>query len=144
MANRSDAKLIELGRQFEQAKAEIRPLEAEKDRLGSLVEDALTQEGLPSDFSPEAQTVRKRIARTVGYNSAYDAFTKKHNVAVRLMKAIHRERPTTIEGIAVKLAAISFDIADFELEPDDGDVAERQIHRLCRQVRHLVGKGAAK
>lgn len=58
-----------------------------------------------------------------------------------VMKAIHRLQPTTVEGFAVKLRAICYDFADFQVEEIDlrnGDVAEIQLGRLMRHARKLA------
>lgn len=68
------------------------------------------------------------------------AFIAKHSEAIKLMKAIHRTKATTLEGVAVKLNAVPFDLYDFQLEPKGGDVAEVQLLRLCKQTRELVKK----
>ena len=73
-------------------------------------------------------------------------FATRHAVStqtVKVMKAIHRLQPTTVEGIAVKLRAICYDFADFHVENialTNGDVAEAQLGRLMRHVQKL-GKG---
>lgn len=104
MNSHPDAKLIELGRQFDKARAKARSL--------------------------------KRKWKTG--KATFDAYIGKSGEAIELMKAIHREQATTVEGVAVKLNAVTFDIRDFDDSPRKPDVGEAQLIRLARQVRQLV------
>ncbi|KQZ86944.1 hypothetical protein ASD64_05625 [Mesorhizobium sp. Root157] len=55
------------------------------------------------------------------------------------MKAIHRAKATTLEGFAVKAAAVAFDQSDFEVsDPVPTDVAERMLYRLARDMAKAV------
>lgn len=97
--------------------------DAELLRLGNDMERLLKADALLSD----AET--------------YNTRTAVSSQTVRVMKAIHRLKPTTIEGIAVKLRAICFDLADFSEEDADlrnGDVAEVQLGRLMKHVQKLA------
>jgi hypothetical protein len=77
--------------------------------------------------------------RECGYRAATDAFYAKHGEVVRLMKAIHRTKATTLEGFAVKAMAVAFDQSDFEVsDPVPTDVAERELYRLARDMAKAV------
>lgn len=138
-----DAVLIELGRQFEAAKAKARPLEKQKFRLYAEYERLARLAGLTDQV--EDRKADGAIRRRCGYEGVANAFTKVHSEAVRLMKAIHRAKATTLEGFAVKAAAIAFDQSDFELgEPVGEDVAERELYRLARDMAKVVKDSARK
>lgn len=132
----TDAKLTDLGRMFEQAKADARPLNRERKRLYGVWKDACKTAGLSDDRGAASN----KLMKDTGYLRAVDAFSAKHSEAVSLMKAINRKKPTSIEEVAIKLDALTFDIFDFELDPVGGDVAERLLLRLCKQVRALAGR----
>ena len=131
---KADAKLIELGRQFERAKAEARPLGLRRKRLHAVYEAAAAEAGIP-DYDAGGGPAHRKLMRECGYKAVSDAFRAKHGEAVKLMKVIHRTRATTLEGVAVKLDAVTFDLYDFDLDPKGGDVAEVQLLRLCKQTR---------
>jgi hypothetical protein len=132
-----DAKLIELGRQFERAKLEARSLERERMRLHAVYEAASAAAGISDDAAPTAAS--RKIMRECGYRAATDAFYAKHGEVVRLMKAIHKAKATTLEGFAVKAAAVAFDQSDFEVsDPVPTDVAERQLYRLARDMAKAI------
>ena len=72
------------------------------------------------------------------------AFNKAHSECVRLMKAIHRAKASTLEGYTVKVAAIAFDQSDFEVsDPVPSDVAERELYRTARDMAKTVKAMAA-
>ncbi|MGB3897009.1 MAG: hypothetical protein WA973_00465 [Mesorhizobium sp.] len=135
-----DAELIELGRQFEIAKAKARPLEKERARLFAESERLARVAGL-TDRAEDRQA-HGVIRRRTGYHATSEAFLKAHSDAVRLMKAIHRTKATTLEGFAVKAAAVAFDQSDFEVDvPVPTDVAERAMYRLARDMAKAVKVG---
>jgi hypothetical protein len=137
-----DAKLIELGRQFAAAKADALKLQIEQDRLRPAQQIAVEAAGLVDDdknLRPGYRKAYNRIGRKTGYKAAYDAFTAKHGECIRLMKAIHKAKATTLEGFAVKAAAVAFDQLDFEVsDPVPTDVAERELYRLARDMAKVV------
>jgi hypothetical protein len=138
----ADDKLIELGRLFQQAMAEARPLEKERLRLFDVWQQACQAAGLPDDRYTKAAA---RIAKETGYDAASNAFTAKHLALISLMKAIHKAKATTFEGAAVKVAAIAFDQSDFEVSrPVPTDVAERELYRLARDMAKAVASNAAR
>ncbi|MBL8577696.1 MAG: hypothetical protein JNK47_10750 [Mesorhizobium sp.] len=131
----ADAELVELGHEFEKAKADARPLDAERRRLFDVYES----EAEARAIAEHDHKRRRQIMKSSGYLAASDAFTAKHNEAVRLMKHIYRKRATTLAGFAVKLSAVTFDQFDFELGTYDcEDVAEKQLVRLERDMRRIV------
>lgn len=132
----TDANLIELGRQFERAKAEARALRPERKRTHKLYIEAVNAKSVPL---ADVKT-RNRIARRCGYQTAYRAFNAKHKEAIRLMRAIYREQATTLPGFAVKLAAVTFDQFDFDLDPTGADVAEKQLLRLSKEIAKAAGR----
>lgn len=135
-----DAKLVELGQQFEVAKAKARPLEKQKERLYAEAERLAGIAGLTDRI--EDRPAHGVIRRRCGYEAASNAFLKAHDEAVRLMRAIHRTKATTLEGFAVKAAAVAFDQADFEVDvPVPSDVAERELYRLARDMAKVVKGG---
>ncbi|MGB3418743.1 MAG: hypothetical protein WBA36_18875 [Mesorhizobium sp.] len=142
-----DAKLIELGQQFEAAKAKARSLEPAYKGAGEKYGAAMSAAGI-SDFPldrSEAQQAREReLYRDTGFKAASDAFNAAHHQCVLLMKAIHRTKATTLEGFAVKAAAIAFDQGDFELDPKPSAVAERMLFRMARSMAKVVKSGAGK
>lgn len=141
MSAHPDAKLIELGRQFEQAKAEARPLHKEWKKSWNALEAAKKESGLDvySLFNPEIKKAWKALSRKIGHEPIRKAFVAKHGEAIKLMKTIHRHKATTLEGFAVKLAAIVFDLSDFEVsDPVPVDVAERELYRLARDMAKAV------
>ncbi len=132
-----DAKLIKLGRQFEAAKDAARPLELELRRASAILQKACKEAGIPDDYT--GIEARKPIARRTGYEKAYSAFTKAHGKTIKLMRAIHRAKASTLEGYAVKVAAIAFDQSDFEIsDPVPSDVAERELYRTARNMAKTV------
>lgn len=141
-----DAKLIELGKQFEAAKKAAIPLDGKRIALFHATEKAILEAGIPEgakDRTREQDRHYKKIRRQTGYDAAYDAFTAVHSKCVRLMKAIHRAKATTLEGFAVKAAAVAFDQADFELgNPVPSDVAEQQLYKLARDMAKVVKANA--
>jgi hypothetical protein len=142
IAAHADAKLIELGRQFEKAKAETRPLEKERSRLRLACDVTAQSMGIADYAENGAASAYKKLWRQSGYKAVSDAFAAKHSKAVRLMKAIHRARATTLEGFAVKAAAVAFDQSDFEVDdPVPTDVAERELYRLARDMAKAVKAG---
>lgn len=132
----TDAKLIELGRQFERAKAEARALRPERKRTHKLYIEAVNAKSVPL---ADVKT-RDQIARRCGHQAALRAFNAKHKEAIRLMGAIYRERATTLPGFAVKLAAVTFDRFDFDLDPTGADVAEKQLLRLSKEIAKAAGR----
>lgn len=137
-----DAQLIELGRQFEAAKAKARPLEKERVRLLAESKRLASIAGL-TDRAEDRQA-HGVIRRRTGYHAVSEAFLKAHSEAVRLMKAIHRTKATTLEGFAVKASAVAFDQSDFEVDvPVPTDVAERAMYRLARDMAKAVKAGYA-
>lgn len=138
----TDAKLVELGRQFEAAKASARKLDPDRTATFAAYKAERTAAGIPDvpiDRSPEQRALERKIYRDTGYEAASDAFNKAHGECIRLMKAIHRTKATTLEGFAVKVAAIAFDQADFNLgTPEPEDVAERMLYRLARDMARVV------
>lgn len=83
--------------------------------------------------------IDKRLKPTV----THDTWSALAIQEIKLVKAIHRLRPTTLEGVGVKLTAIAFDLADFHVERIGcGDVAEIQVARLSKQVNDLVRASA--
>ncbi|MHA6686366.1 hypothetical protein [Mesorhizobium sp. A556] len=143
VSERPDARLIELGKQFERVKAECRPLEREWKKLQRVFAKAREDAGLGEFdvFTPEIEKAWREISRETGYEPVRRAFMAKHSEAVRLMKAIHRTKATTLEGFAVKVAAVVFDQSDFEVcDPVPTDVAERELYRLARDIAKVVKK----
>jgi hypothetical protein len=140
-----DAKLIELGKQFESAKVATLPLDRARKASFAASEEAIADAGIPdcfSDRTPEQDKIVRKISRDVGYEANYAAFTKAHGECIRLMKAIHRTKATTLEGFAVKVAAIAFDQSDFDLgAPEPEDVAERMLYRVARDMAKVVKAG---
>lgn len=143
-----DANLIELGRQFEATKADARKRDADCTAPFEAYETARRAAGipdLPCDQSPEQKVLEKKIYRDTGCKAASDTFNKAHSECIRLMKEIHRAKATTLEGFAVKAAAVAFDQADFEVDvPVPSDVAERELYRLARDMAKVVKAGAGK
>lgn len=132
-----DAKLIELGQQFEAVKNEARKLEVEWKRSRVAFEKACEEAGIPEDAA--GYYASRSIARRTGYDKAYNAFSKEHSRAIKLARAIHRAKAATLEGYAVKVAAIAFDQSDFEVsDPVPSDVAERELYRLAREMAKTV------
>ncbi|MHA6686896.1 hypothetical protein [Mesorhizobium sp. A556] len=141
---RPDAHLIELGKQFEQAKAECRPLEREWKKLQRVFATAREDAGLNKVdvFTPEIKKAWRGISRQTGYEPVRRAFMAKHGEAVRLMKAIHKVKAATLEGFAVKVAAVAFDQSDFEVfDPVSTDVAERMLYRVASEMAEVVKRG---
>ncbi|PWJ75256.1 hypothetical protein C7441_12138 [Pseudaminobacter salicylatoxidans] len=132
----TDAKLVELGRQFEHAKAEARALQAERKRTYRLYIEAANEKNVPL---ADVKT-RNHIARQCGYQAAYRAFEERHKEAIRLMRAIDREQATTLPGFAVKLAAVAFDQFDFDLEPTASYAAEKKLLRLSKEISKAAGR----
>ncbi len=137
-----DAKLIELGQQFDAAKNEARTLEAELKRCRAIFEKACKEEGIPEDYT--GFKASEAISRRTGNARAGRAFNKAHSKATKFMRAIHRAKASTLEGYAIKVAAIVFDQSDFEVsDPVPSDVAERELYRLARDMAKTVkAKGA--
>jgi hypothetical protein len=137
-----DANLIDLGRQFEAAKAAALPLDRRRKATHDAREKALTNAKIPfcpADRTPEHRELVAKIEREVGAHAAFKAFSLLHNECIRLMKAIHKAKATTLEGFAVKLAAIAFDQSDFEVtDPVPTDVAERELYRTARDMAKVV------
>ncbi|HEV7417896.1 MAG TPA: hypothetical protein VGN98_17210, partial [Tianweitania sediminis] len=95
------------------------------------------ERGLPDGIAP----ARAALMKEVGYSEAQRAMSVELSRAVRLMKAIHRRpAPVTIQGIAVKLEAVTFDQSDFSVDFTNWttDVAEEQLLKLSRQVSKLA------
>lgn len=137
-----DADLIELGRQFEAAKEAAQKLDPERRRTRAVFEDACKDADIPDDW--RGVKAKKPIAKATGYRKASADFNKAHGVAWRLMKAIHRAKATTLEGFAVKAAAIAFDQSDFDVTvPVPSDVTERELYRLARDMAKVVKAGGA-
>ena len=138
----ADAHLIELGRQFEAAKAAAVPLDRKRKAAIARREKAYADAGIPhrvSDWEPTHRKLADKIDRQSGTGAAYEAFSAKHNVCIRLMRAIHKAKATTLEGFAVKAAAVAFDQADFDVDaPVPSDVAERELYRLARDMAKAV------
>lgn len=80
------------------------------------------------------------IQKRCGYRTAFKAFIAVHSEAVRLIKAIHKTKASTLEGFAVKAAAVAFDQSDFNVgnPMPGGDVAERELYRLARDMAKVV------
>jgi hypothetical protein len=136
-----DRHIIELGRLFERGKAHARLLNKERSRLHEVWQLSCRSAGLP-DIHSKATV---KVAKDTGYEAAADAFNSKHSELVKLMKAIHRANATTLEGFAVKVAAIAFDHSDFEVSaPVPTDVAERELYRLERKMAKAVASNAAR
>lgn len=134
-----DFNLADLGRRFEQAKADAIPLSKERKRLYEVWQQECQSAGLPDRYTKATLKLQK----DTGFKAVDDAFTAKHTEAVRLMKAIHRAKATTLEGFAVKVAAIAFDQSDFEVsDPVPTDVAERELYRLARSMAKVVATNA--
>jgi len=137
-----DAKLIELGRQFEALRAEVLPLDRKCKDAHAACEEAIAKAGIPnssSERTPEQDELVKKLHRETIYSSEYDSFCKLHGKLIRLMKAIHRAKATTLEGFAVKATAIAFDQADFEVGNSvPADVAERELYRLAHDMAKVV------
>lgn len=132
-----DAKLIELGQQFEAAKNDARKSKAEYRRTRADFEKARKKAGIPDDWTGAAAS--EPIARRTGLRAAGKAFNKAHSECVRLMKAIHRAKASTLEGYTVKVAAIAFDQSDFEVsDPVPSDVAEKELYRTARDMAKTV------
>lgn len=140
-----DAHLIELGRQFEAAKAAAVPLDRKRKASIARRERAYADAGIPyrvSDWEPAHRKLADKIDRQSGTDAAYEAFSAKHNVCIRLMRAIHKAKATTLEGFAVKAAAAAFDQADFDVDvPVPSDVADRELYRLARDMAKAVKGG---
>lgn len=138
----TDGKLVELGRQFELALANARKLDPDRMAAFAKYEAERADANIPDapiDRSPEHRALERKIYRDTGYMAASDAFNRAHGECIRLMKAIHRAKATTLEGFAVKVAAIAFDQSDFELgEPVGEDVAERELYLLARDMAKVV------
>lgn len=79
-----------------------------------------------------------------GDKAGYRAFTRKADETIKIMRAIHRTPATTIEGIAIKLDAIWFDLRDFGEDPAKPDVAEVHLLRLCKAVRAMARRPSPK
>lgn len=132
-----DAKLIELGQQFEAAKNEARKFKAVWKRTHAIFKKACQEAGLTDDAA--GYYASRSIARRTGHSKAYSAFSKAHGEAIKIMKAIHRAKASTLEGYTVKVAAIAFDQSDFEVsDPVPSDVAERELYRLARDMAKTV------
>lgn len=132
-----DAKLIELGQQFEAAKAAARKLEVEWKRSRVAFKKACEKAGIPENSA--GYYASRSIARRTGHDKAYNAFSNQHIKAIKLARAIHRAKASTLEGYAVKVAAIAFDQSDFEVsDPVPSDVAERELYRLARDMAKTV------
>jgi hypothetical protein len=148
VSSHPDAKLIELGRQFDKAKSECIVLNRETDRLWPAQKAALAAAGFEGEDAhrqPGYWKARRRIGRQTGYGPASKVSTAKHGEAIKLMKAIHRTKATTLEGFAVKVAAVAFDQSDFEVsDPVPTDVAERMLYRLARDMAKAVKAGGRK
>jgi hypothetical protein len=140
-----DAKLVELGWQFEAAKTKARKLDPARNASFDAYETAKRAAGipdLPRDQCSEQKALERKIYRDTGYKDASEAFNAAHGECIRLMKAIHRTNATTLEGFAVKAAAVAFDQADFEVDvPVPSDVAERMLYRLARDMAKVVKAG---
>ena len=138
MSSHPDATLIELGKQFDAARAAAKALSAEDNRLFAEYERVAAERGLPGNGSEKA---RRKVMVEVGYLEAAASFNRAHHRTVVLMKAIHRHKAaTTLEGIAVKLAAVVFDQSDFAVDDQKWttDVAEEQLLKLSRQVSKIA------
>jgi hypothetical protein len=137
-----DAELIELGRQFEETRAKAIPLDQGRRAAYAACEETIAEAGIPEAFADrtaEQDEFVKSLHREHGFRSTLDAFNKVHSKLIRLMKAIHRTRATTLEGFAVKAMAVAFDQSDFEVsDPVPTDVAERQLYRLARDMAKVV------
>lgn len=132
-----DADLIELGKQFDAARAAAAELEPERHRTFCEYERVAKERGLPPEISAKHAAVMKEV----GYSDAQRAMSAQLSRAVSLMKAIHRRpAPKTVQGIAVKLAAVTFDQSDFSVDLTNWttDVAEEQLLKLSRQVSKLA------
>lgn len=141
---RDEAELLELGRRFDEALREARRLDVPRQRLFSALQQIVEAENIRTLPRAKYAVACRRASNDSGYSAAVGAFQKVHSEAVRLMKAIHRAKASTLAGVAVKLTAVAFDMADFEvsLRPKgEADVAERQVFQLERQVRELVKGG---
>lgn len=140
-----DAKLIELGRQFDETMAAAIPLDEKRKAAYDAINRAIADAGIPesaSEWTDEQEKFVDRLHRDPGFHAAVVAFNKEHGKLYRLMKAIHRTRASTLEGFAVKAKAIAFDQADFETgNPVPTDVAERQLYRLARDMAKVVKAG---
>ena len=90
---------------------------------------------LGAAFDHELRTLR----RLEDEDGDYDARNSCCTRACSLMRAIHRHpAPTTVQGVAVKLRAVVFDMTDFHTRFRGTDVAEQQLARLERQVTRLA------
>lgn len=81
------------------------------------------------------------LAASASYDTRHAVSTR----TIKVMKAIHRLQPSTMEGVSVKLRALCFDFADFHVENMDlknGNIAEVQLGRLMRHVQRIA-KGKA-
>ncbi len=132
-----DAKLIELGRLFEAAKDAARKLDPENKRTRFIFLARCKERGIGDDWS--GIRAFDAIAKSTGYRDASNAFNKAHAEAIKVMRAIHRTKAKTLEGYAVKVAAIAFDQSDFEIDdPVPSDVAERELYRTARDMAKTV------
>jgi hypothetical protein len=134
-----DATLIEVGKQFDAARAAANALAPEQHRTFLEYERVAADRGL----LPGPSKASDKIMIEVGYRKATQAFSKQLSRACALMRAIHRHKAaTTLEGIAVKLAAVVFDQSDFAVDASTWttDVAEEQLLKLSQQVSKLAGK----
>jgi hypothetical protein len=142
-----DAKLIELGRQFEAAKTKARKLDPIRTGAFAKYEGAKASAGIPDtprDQSESQRTLERKLYRDTGYKAASDAFNAAHGESIRLMEAIHRAKASTLEGFAIKVAAIAFDQADFDINaPVPTDVAERMLYRLAHDMAKVVKAGGS-
>ncbi|MFC3207396.1 hypothetical protein [Aquamicrobium soli] len=138
--------MIELGRQFEAAKAKARSFDGAYKSAYKKYEAELAVAGIPEnpgDRSEVQRTLERELYRDTGYKAVSDGTNAAIHECVVLMKAIHRVKATTLEGFAVKAAAIAFDQGDFELDPKPSDVAERMLFRLARDMAKAVKAGGA-
>lgn len=145
-----DAKLIDLGRQFETTLVLARKHLKTSQALVGHADHLIAKAGIPvrsSDRTKWQQAKARALDRACGYRAATDAYNRQHSECIRLMKAIHRTKATTLEGFAIKIAAIVFDQSDFEVaQPVGEDVAERMLYRFARdmaKVAALVGSSEA-
>lgn len=137
-----DAKLIELGRQFKVAKAKARKLNPARNASFDAYETAKRAAcipDLPRDQSPEQKALEGKIYCDTGHKDACEAVDAAYGECVRLMKAIHRTKASTLEGFSVKAAAVAFDQAEFNVDvPEPSDVVGRQLYRLARDMAKVA------
>lgn len=136
MTAHPDQSLLDLGRQFNDALRQARPLEKKRHRAF----DERMHLSIERGISESDGRAWRALDRESGHHKAYSAFCKVHGEACRIMRLIHRTKATTLEGFAVKCQAVAFDQFDFAVDPKEanGDVAEIQLLRLSRQMTAVV------